>query len=379
MSSSFERTFSALRESRSRWPNAAIACGLVTLALWVIWAGFSEVAVYKSSQKARLEPMLAPTRVATVVSGRITVAYLKIGSRVNEKDILLQLDPTQEQILADKARARIQTLIPQVESLARELALEADAVVQGGSSEVSTEGELRAHLRAAQADVSAAERDLAREIDAVNAGVSPLVAREKAENTVAQKRATAEAIQHQLDALVANHREHGDSRRVHAEQLERQHTELANQLAAARSELAQHEATIELHTIRAPVSGFLGEVNQLRPGAVIHEGDVIATVVPEGALHVVADYGPEALGRLRPGQPARVRLEGFPWTHYGTLVATVASVGSELRDNAIRVELDLAPQHEFVLSNGMTGAVDIEVDRVSPFGLFSRMLGEQSR
>jgi len=379
MSSSFERTFSALRESRSRWPNAAIACAILTLAIWVIWAGFSEVAVYKTSEKARLEPVLAPTRVATVVSGRITATYLKIGSPVKEKEVLLQLDPTQEQILADKARGRIETLIPEVDSLARELALEADAVVQGGSSEVSTQGELRAHLRAAQADLSAAERDLAREIDAVTAGVSPLIAREKAENLVAQKRATAEAIQHQLDALVANHREHGDSRRVHAEQLERQHTELANDLAAARSELAQHEAAIELDTIRAPVAGTLGDVAALRPGAVVHEGDVIATVVPAGVLHVVADYGPEALGRLRPGQPARVRLEGFPWTHYGTMAATVANVGSELRDNAIRVELDLAPQREFVISNGMTGAVDIEVDRVSPFGLFLRMLGEQSR
>lgn len=379
MSSSFERTFSALRESRSRWPNAAIACAIVTLGLWVIWAGFSEVAVYKTSRAAHLEPLLAPTRIATVVSGRITEAYLQVGRRVRENDILLQLDPTEERILADISNERIHTLIPQLESLTRELALEADAVVQGGRSETSNEGELRAHLRSAQADQLAAERDLAREIDAVKAGVSPVVAREKAETAVAQRRAAVEAIQHQLAAIVASHLEHGDSRRVHAEQLERQRTELANALAAARSELAQHQAAIERHTIRAPVAGVLGEVNALRPGAAVHEGDVIATVVPDGALHVVAEYGPEALGRLRPLQPAHVRLEGFPWTHYGTLAATVISVGSELRNNAIRVELDLAPQHEFVISNGMTGAVDIEVDRVSPIGLFSRMLGEQSR
>src|SRR4051812_6363150 len=214
MSSSFERTFSALRESRSRWPNLAIACGLVTLALWVSWAGFSEVAVYKTG-KVRLEPVLAPTRVATVIAGRISEEHLKIGLRVSEKDILLRLDPTQEQILADKARSRIETLIPQVDSLARELALDADAVVQGGKSETSTEGELRAHLRAAEADQAATERDLAREIEAVNAGVSPQIAREKAENLVAQKRAVVEGIRHQLDALVANHLEHGDSRRVH--------------------------------------------------------------------------------------------------------------------------------------------------------------------
>ena len=30
------------------------------------------------------------------------------------------------------------------------------------------------------------------------------------------------------------------------------------------------------------------------------------------------------VGRIRPGQPARLRLEGFPWTQYGTVAATVA-------------------------------------------------------
>ena len=34
-----------------------------------------------------------------------------------------------------------------------------------------------------------------------------------------------------------------------------------------------------------------------------------------------------ALGRVRPGQSARMRLSGFPWTQWGTVPATVTRVG----------------------------------------------------
>lgn len=380
MASSFERTFSALRETRSRKPIVVVIGGLVVLAIWVIWACFSEVAVFRTSQKARLEVDPAPIRVASVVSGRITTAYLQIGNQVHEKDILLQLDPTQEKILADKARARIQTLAPQVDSLQRELDLEADAVVQGGSSERSAESEVLARLRAAQADLAFAEADLARENKAFAEGVTPQVVRDKAETTLRLKKAAAESVQHESEGLVASHHERGDSRRRLKEQLERQHSELASDLAAAKSELAEHELAIDHLTIRAPIAGELGEVQStLRPGAVVHEGDVIATVVPTGTLHVIAEYGPEAIGRVRPGQRAFMRLDGFPWTHYGTIGATVTSVATELRDNAIRVELALAGDQKLATRNGMTGRVDIEIDRVSPLRMFLQMIGEGAR
>jgi multidrug resistance efflux pump len=379
MGTSFERTMSALRESRSRRPILAVIAGLVVLAIWVIWAGFSEVAVYRTSQKARLETEPTPVHVASIANGRITGAYLKIGNPVREKDILLQLDPTQEKILADKARARVLTLAPQVESLQREIDLEADAVVQGVSSERSAESEVLARLRAAQADLAFAEADLARETKAVADGVSPQVVREKSETTLRLKRAAADSVQHESESLVARHRESGDSRRRLKEQLERQHAELASDLAAAKSEVAQHELAIEHLSIRAPLAGVLGEVSPaLQPGAVVHEGDVIATVVPIGTLHVIADYGPEAIGRIRVGQHAYMRLDGFPWTHYGTIGATVTSVADELRDNAIRVQLALDP-HNLHTENGMTGTVDIEIDRLSPLRLFLQMIGQGAR
>lgn len=381
MASSFERTFAALHETRSWRAAILVSGGLVILAMWVVWGGFADVAVYRSSTSARLETDPPPSRVATTLAGRIDTVELHTGNHVDENEVLLQLDTTQVKIAVDKARARVAALTPQIDSLAREVALQGDEVVQRLTAEQGAEGETLARLRGAQADLTAAEHELALETDAVKAGVSPIVVRDRAETTVQQKRAAVEAIQHESQALVATHRGASDSRRGLKEQLERQYAELSNDLAAAKSQLAQSEVDLDRLTIRAPVSGDLGEVMQLRPGAVLHEGEVIATIVPDHRkLHVIAAYGADALGLLKPGQHAFVRLDGFPWTHYGTVDATVTSVGSELRDNAIRVELDLGSNNDRITTaNGMTGNVDIETSRASPFGLFLRMIGQGSR
>jgi len=75
---------------------------------------------------------------------------------------------------------------------------------------------------------------------------------------------------------------------------------------------------------------------------VVHEGDKLAAVIPAGKLRVVANFDPPAaLGRIRAGQHARLRLEGFPWAQYGSVTATVTNVASEIRDGSIRVEMAL--------------------------------------
>ena len=134
-----------------------------------------------------------------------------------------------------------------------------------------------------------------------------------------------------------------------------------------------------MRRVTAPVDGRLGEVAGLRPGAVVREGEGLGAVVPSGGLRVVAEFAPSsALGRVRPGQPARMRLEGFPWTEYGQVDATVSSVGAEPRSGTVRVELAVRPDPEspIPLQHGMPGTVEIEIERVSPATLVLRTLGD---
>ena len=65
-------------------------------------------------------------------------------------------------------------------------------------------------------------------------------------------------------------------------------------------------------------------------------------IVPKGQVQVIAEFQPSpVLGRVREGQHAELHLDGFPWSQYGVLTATVRRVDSEVRDRMVRVELDL--------------------------------------
>jgi membrane fusion protein (multidrug efflux system) len=130
--------------------------------------------------------------------------------------------------------------------------------------------------------------------------------------------------------------------------------------------------------VRAPITGYLGEVATLQPGAVVRQGDTLGVVLPAGALRVVAHFLPAiALGRVQPGQPARLRLDGFSWAQYGSLTATVTSVATEARDGVIRVELHLEPEAltAIPLQHGLPGTVEVEIERISPAALVLREVG----
>lgn len=57
---------------------------------------------------------------------------------------------------------------------------------------------------------------------------------------------------------------------------------------------------------------------------------------------MVAHFAPgEALGRIREGQRARIRLDPLPWTEYGAVPAVVTRVAGEPRNDVIRVEMQI--------------------------------------
>jgi membrane fusion protein (multidrug efflux system) len=122
----------------------------------------------------------------------------------------------------------------------------------------------------------------------------------------------------------------------------------------------------------------LGSVATLQAGSFVAAGAPIATIVPDGVLQVVAEFGPSSIGRLAAGQIGKLKLDGFPWTRWGTVAAHVTRVASEVRDGTIRVELTLDPGATLPLAHGMTGAIDIEVERVSPATLVLRSLVQRS-
>lgn len=148
-------------------------------------------------------------------------------------------------------------------------------------------------------------------------------------------------------------------------------------LSVAAVKRCEHE--MELRRIVAPVGGVLGEVAELRAGGYVNAGQKLGAIIPSGQLKAVAQFSPlTAAGRLRPGQPARLRLDGYPWMQYGTVGARVVSVATEPRDGHLRVELALNPNAASLIprQHGLSGTAEVTVDQVSPAALVLRAAGK---
>jgi len=379
MAAPFSRTLASVRSDRARRTLVAGALGILILAAWVVWMVVGEIAVYRTSVRARLEVTPAPTQVAARIGGRIVEVRLVVGTRVTAGDVLVSLDPTSKAIELERSKRRLAAIEPELASVARELAAEVEAGGDGAAADQAAEREVIARQRAVEVAVRQAEEEETRTRAMVEAGVQASADLSRAVAETKQRRAAFDALIHEAGGRTADRRQREATRNVRREQLDRQRAELHAVLATVRGEIEQLEHEIDRHTLRAPIAGVLGEVAALRPGAELADGAVVATVVPDGTLQVAAEYGPAEIGRISPGQRAHVRLDGFPWTHYGTLEARVARVGSELRDGVIRVELALAPGGATIpATHGMTGVIEIEVEHASPAELLVRAIGKGS-
>ncbi|HMA06707.1 MAG TPA: HlyD family efflux transporter periplasmic adaptor subunit, partial [Ramlibacter sp.] len=163
------------------------------------------------------------------------------------------------------------------------------------------------------------------------------------------------------------------------ESLRRAVLSLEGEAATSAATIARLRQDIDRHALRAPVSGTIADVAALRTGAYVAQGQMLATVVPHGDLIIVADFAPASvLGRIRPGQPARLRLDGFPWAQYGSIEATVTRVAGEVRDGLVRVEFapEMVAGPRIALQHGLPGSIEVGIEEVSPAQLVLRAAGK---
>ena len=374
-----------MRELAASGGRRWLPLGLVTLALalaWGAWLVLARVNVYAVSEAARLEVGRAPHPVAALVEGRVVEAPLAVGQAVAEGDLLVRLEDAGERHRVEEERARLAALTAQLEALGREQEGRRRALqgqVEGLRAGV---GETRQLLAEAEAE----ERLAASEVDRVERlhaqGLVGVAEVERARTRADRARAAAEAFR----AAVVRTQwelETGSSERDTGEgALDRELERVEGEVSTAREALARAEAELAKMTLRAPVDGIVGEAADLRPGAVVLGGERVAVVVPPGELRVVAWFSPAAaVGRVRPGQPGRMRLSGFPWADYGTLPVAVVRVGSEVREGRVRVELEPrdVDRTRIPLQHGLPGVVEVVVERVSPARLALRAAGERLR
>jgi hypothetical protein len=96
------------------------------------------------------------------------------------------------------------------------------------------------------------------------------------------------------------------------------------------------------------------------------------------AHQVAADLPLSALGHVRPGQPAQLRLDSFPWSQYGVVPAIVTEVAGPPDSGRIQIVLAVGPGAPagIPLQPGLTGTVEIATGWSSPAELVLRAAGQ---
>jgi multidrug resistance efflux pump len=375
---SFARTLRALDADGMSPALLAILLVAVLGGVWTTWLVLARVPVYQVSEAARLEVERLHS-IAAPVSGRVVATSLALGREVKAGDVLLEIEAERERLETAEERARLSTVAGEIGALQREILAEEDALEQSRRAAQAALEEATQRLAVAESAAAQANENVGRFTLLERQGLVSAADAQKARGEAQARRAEAEGARAGITKLRAELGVAERGRRSRVAGLIRERVSLEGLRTATVSTVARREREAERRRVRAPVAGRLGDINPVLIGSVIREGELIAAIAPEGNIRAVADFAPRALGRLRQGQRARLRLDGFPWTQYGHVEATVTRVASVTREQRVRVELTVRriANSTIPLRHGMPGVAEVEAERVAPLALLVRSLGQR--
>lgn len=379
MASPFSRSMRALEADGFRRWGVTLALAALVLAGWGAWFLLARVAVYEVSRAARLESTEEAHPVDARVAGRVVATRLEVGRVVKKGELLAEVESDTQRLQLAEEEARLRIIAPQLEAALGEIRSERRALGHAKQGVQETLEEARARHREATAAKALADAQLVRRNRLLAGGHVSASEVDQARADAHQRKAAAEALALAVGRLEWDQRIARSDRRTRVQHVRRDLAVLQGEVQTRRATIARLRFEIEKHRIVAPIAGRLGEVSLLRVGSVLKEGDRLCTVVPPGGVKVVADFLPAgAVGRVKAGQSARLRMDGFPWAQYGIIAAEVMAVSSEPRNGQIRVELRLGQTGPtpIPLQHGLPGSVEVEIERVSPATLVLRAAGQ---
>jgi membrane fusion protein (multidrug efflux system) len=292
---------------------------------------------------------------------------------------LANLDAGSEQLRLQEEESRLKALPPQLAALQNEITAEEHARREDHEAALAAIQVAKARHKEATAAVEFAKDNERRQTELGNAGRIPAIEAIRARSESQKLIASADALFAEIRRLEQDALTRAHQNQARSEGLKRAAATLNGQLETTHATIARLKQEIEKHVIRAPVAGQIGDVTPLQVGAYLAEGDKLGMVVPAGRLRIVGDFPPASvLGRIHPGQLARMRLDGFPWAQYGTIQARVNRVATEIRDNQVRVEFmpEMPREASILMQHGLPGSIEVGVEELSPALLVWRTAGQ---
>lgn len=340
---------------------AWVICGLfVVMLVWSIVGHIDIVAVAPgrivvSERTKTLQPL------ETSVVRKVLV---RDGDAVQARQVLVELDATnasadganaQEQLAWAQSEELRTTVLMQALRSQRAPSIPAEATRQARAQLDAEWQDISAHLAKLDAEQARRQAELAtvretigkleatlpmarqREIDfkvlADKGFMSGHAGQDRTRDRIEQERDLATQQARLAEARAAS-RETTQARAAYLAETLRSLSERQAQAILKRQQFTQElnktQQRSRLTQLTAPVDGTVQQVAVHTEGGVVTEAQVLMVIVPKDAqvtAEVVIDN--KDIGFVNAGQAATIKLETFPYTRYGTVVAQVKSVTAD--------------------------------------------------
>jgi adhesin transport system membrane fusion protein len=101
-------------------------------------------------------------------------------------------------------------------------------------------------------------------------------------------------------------------------------------LAAVKQQVAQRKDALDHTTIESPMDGVVRNVRITTRGGVARAGDEIMQIVPvDDDLVIEAKVKPKDIAFIKRGLPAKIKLDAYDYTIYGSLEGTVSYISAD--------------------------------------------------
>src|SRR5437867_3916180 len=273
MSTAFSRSVRSLEADGFRRSIFGFLLVFVLLGAWTAWFFFCRVARYEVTDQARLEVDTAAHPMQATVSGRVIASRLALGAEVHTGDILVELDSTPQRLELMELRARLAAIPPQIESLRDEVAAEQQARGAEQHASITARDQVQAQIRESEATAKFAEEDSKRlaEMNAEGLLSERDLRRSKAE--AQSRRAAVESLQVLPTRINLEQQTRDSEREVRVRRIQEQITRLEGERDTTAATVERLRYEVEQRRMRASISGRLGEVETLRIGGAVREGD----------------------------------------------------------------------------------------------------------
>lgn len=354
---------SPLRSRKVRIGLLIGALAVLVLGLWW-YLGYQSYGKYQqSTNDAYIQA--DSVVVAPKIGGYIDRVFVAENQSVRAGQPLALLDPRDYRAQASQIQAQIEASRATADTVRAQVGEQQAALTQA-----------QAQLNAAQSDVAFASQEVSRYAPLAATGAEPRERLAQLRNQLKQAQAQAAT---RRAAVLAAQRRFGT--------LGAQIEQALSQVRAGQAQLEAANVNVESTTLRASISGRVGDL-AVRVGQFVQPGTRLMTIVPVNQIYVEANFKETQLGLMRVGQPATIKVDALPGVELTGRVASFApGTGAQFSilppQNAtgnftkivqrlpVRIAIEASPTVRRLLAPGMS--VKVSVDTRSARGELERI------